>query len=159
MEIRKIRKEDYSQVQELITSIMKNEFSEDLSAYPLQDIDDISASYGNLGEAFFVAADNGMIMGTVGIKREDERTALLRRIFVKPEFRGQKLGSELLDRAVEFCREVGYQEMVFKTTSRMQSAIKLCQNKDFVERAKIELGEIELFKFTRFLKENSPLAS
>ena len=84
MEIRKIRKEDYSQVQELITSIMKNEFSEDLSAYPLQDIDDISASYGNLGEAFFVAANNGMVVGTVGVKREDERTALLRRIFVKP---------------------------------------------------------------------------
>ena len=50
MEIRKIKKEEYKQTQELVASIMKNEFSEDLSAYPLQDIDDISASYGNLGE-------------------------------------------------------------------------------------------------------------
>ena len=157
MEIRKIKKEEYKQTQELVASIMKNEFSEDLSAYPLQDIDDISASYGNLGEGFFVIANNGVIVGTVGIKREDERTALLRRIFVHPEYRRKRYGSKLMDRAIEFCTEVGYQEIVFKTTSKMKGAIELCKHKGFLERAKIDLGGIELLKFTLFLKENSPL--
>ncbi len=157
MEIRKIKKEEYKQTQELVTSIMKNEFSEDITAYPLQDIDDISNSYGNLGEAFFIASNNGVIIGTVGIKREDKRTALLRRIFVHPKYRRKRYGSKLMERAIEFCKEVGYQEIVFKTTSKMEGAIALCRHKGFLERAKIDLGGIELLKFTLFLKENSPL--
>jgi len=159
MEIRKIKKEEYQEAQELIADIMKNEFSEDLSAYPLQDIDDIGASYGNLGEGFFIVILDDAVAGTVGIKREDERTALLRRLFVKPEYRRKKIGSQLLDRAIDFCREVGYQEIIFKTTSRMQGAIRLCQSKGFAEKAKLDLGSLELLKFTLFLKENSPLAS
>ncbi|MBU1862793.1 MAG: GNAT family N-acetyltransferase [Candidatus Omnitrophica bacterium] len=158
MNVRKIKPGEYREAHDLIVSIMKNEFSEDLNAYPLQDVDDISASYGNLGEAFFILAANGKVVGTVGVKREDERTALLRRIFVNADYRRKQCGSKLMDRAIEFCREVGYQEIIFKTTSRMQGAIKLCQHKGFTERAKIDLGGFELLKFTLFLKENSPAA-
>lgn len=155
--IRKIKKEEYDQARNLIVSIMRGEFSEDIDAYPLQDIDNIETSYGNLGEAFFVAVQNGTVIGTCGVKREDDRTAFLRRIFVHPDYRRQQCGSKLMDRAIEFCREVGYQEIVFKTTSRMEGAIKLCAHKGFIERAKLDLGGIELYKFTLFFKENSPL--
>jgi len=159
VEIRKIKKDEHENAQDLIISIMKDEFAEDIDAYPLQDLDDISSSYGNLGEAFFVCTESsGAIVGTVAVKREDERTALLRRIFVHHDYRRRQVGSMLIDRAIEFCREVGYQEIVFKTTSKMKGAIKLCLNKQFVERAKIDLGTVELLKFTLFLKENSPLA-
>jgi len=159
IEIRKIKTEEYEKAQDLIISIMKSEFADDIDAYPLKDLDDIAASYGNIGEAFFVGvASDGRVVGTIAIKCEDERTALLRRVFVHPEYRRRQLGSMLMDRAIEFCREVGYQEIIFKTTSKMQGAIKLCQSKKFTERAKIDIGKIELFKFALFLKENSPLA-
>jgi GNAT superfamily N-acetyltransferase len=159
IQIRKIRKDEHEKVQDLIISIMRNEFAEDIDAYPLKDLDDITASYGNLGEAFFVGiTTDGRIVGTCAIKREDKRTALLRRIFVDADYRRRQLGSMLMDRAIEFCREVGYQEIIFKTTSKMEGAIKLCQHKQFLERAKIDIGNIELFKFVLFLKENSPLA-
>lgn len=158
VQIRKIKKDEHAHAQDLIISIMKSEFSEDSEAYPLHDLDDITKSYGNLGEAFFVCTESsGAIVGTVGIKREDERTALLRRIFVDPNYRRRQVGSMLMDRAIEFCREVGYQEIVLKTTSKMKGAINLCLNKKFVERAKIDLGSVELLKFALFLKENSPL--
>jgi GNAT superfamily N-acetyltransferase len=159
IEIRKIKKEEHDKAQDLIISIMKNEFAEDIDAYPLKDLDDISASYGNIGEAFFVGVDShDVVVGTIAIKREDDRTALLRRVFVHPDYRRRQLGSMLMDRAIEFCREVGYQEIILKTTSKMTGAIKLCQSKKFVERAKIDLGNVELLKFALFIKENSPLA-
>ncbi len=157
MKIRKIKKEEYDQAKELILSIMTGEFSEESNAYPSQDLNDIGSSYGKLGEAFFVATENGSIIGTVGVKREDDRTAFLRRIFVRPEYRRKRIGDKLMDRAIDFCGEVGYQEIVFNTTSRMQGAIKLCQRKEFSERAKLDMGGIELLKFTLFLRENSPL--
>jgi len=147
VEIRRFAPGDEKQVSRLINAIMADEFSADQAAYPTDDIDDIPRSYGGLGEAFFVATIDGQIVGTVAIKKEDERIALMRRLFVDRKHRKKQIGVKLIERAVEFCEELGYGEMIFKTTSRMQAAILVCQKMGFVQRAKIELGPIELFRF------------
>ena len=159
MKIRKIKKEEYALAKDLVLRVMQDEFSVDSNVYPAQDIDDIETSYGGLGEAFFVGVEDDIVVGTVAVKKEDERVAFLRRIFVDERYRGKKIGSQLMARAIDFCSEVGYQEIVFNTTSRMQAAIALCKTKGFVERAKIDMGETELLKFTFFLRENSPLGA
>lgn len=136
---------------------MQEEFPHDRSSFPVEDLNDISESYGKLGEAFFVAMDHGKIIGTVGIKHEDKRTALLRRLFVESNHRRQRIGDQLVERAVEFCREVGYDELIFKTTSNMESAVKLCEKKGFVPKAKLDLGQLQLLKFALFLKHETAL--
>ena len=145
--IRRFAENDHDEVVALIQGIMAQEFAQDAHAYPTADLDTISDTYGSLGEAFFVAVDGKKIIGTVGIKKEDTRIALLRRLFVSADYRGQKLGSKLIQRALQFCEEVGYDEFVFRTTSRMTQAIELCKKNGFIQRAKIQLGPIELFKF------------
>ncbi len=132
----------------LISRIMTEEFGDALSAYPMDDLQNIEKSYGALGEAFFVALESNRVVGTVAIKKEDERTAFLRRLFVSPDYRGQKIGSKLLDAALRFCKDVGYEEIVFKTTSRMTGAITVCQKSGFVPRARLNLGSTELMKFS-----------
>ncbi len=154
--IRKYRSGDESAIKSLVVSIMGGEFREDAAAYPTEDLESIEKSYGKIGDIFFVAEAGPRVIGTVAIKKEDDRIALLRRLFVDPEFRNQKLGVKLIDRALEFCREVGYQELVFRTTSRMEGAIRLCQKKGFTQRAKIQLGEFELLKFTLHLANGQP---
>lgn len=149
--IRRFIPEDCEQVCELISGIMNQEFSGDQVAYPTDDLKVIPQTYGGLGEAFFVALLDDKVVGTVAIKREDDRVAFLRRLFVSPDHRKQKIGVKLIDRALQFCDEVGYQEVVFKTTSRMEGAIQVCQKRGFVQRAKIVLGQIELLKFTLLL--------
>lgn len=148
VEIKKFQSEDQKAVVELIDSIMKQEFHEDQGAYPIQDIESIEKSYGKIGDVFFVAKSQGKVIGTVAIKKEDERTGLLRRLFVAASHRKKRIGEMLIDRALQYCREVGYQELVFKTTSRMKGAIQLCSKKGFVQRAKLDLGEIELLRYT-----------
>ncbi len=149
--IRRFADGDRDEVISLIQGVMSQEFSQDAYAYPTADLESISDTYGGLGEAFFVAVDGKKIVGTVGIKKEDDRIAFLRRIFVSPDYRGKKIGSKLIERALQFCEEVGYEEFVFRTTSRMTKAIDLCKKNGFVQRAKIQLGPIELFKFVRAL--------
>lgn len=136
----------------LIERILKQEFPSESQAYPTQDLEDILQSYGSLGEAFFVAVDGERVVGTVGIKREDDRTAFLRRLFVSSDYRGKRIGEKLLERAIQFCKEVGYDEIVFKTTSTMERAIQLCKKKGFGQKAHIDLGPIQLLKFALFLK-------
>ncbi|MBN1493957.1 MAG: GNAT family N-acetyltransferase [Candidatus Omnitrophica bacterium] len=156
--IRKFTTDDTEQVRSLIASVMANEFPEQAKSYPLTDLDDIVKTYCNIGEAFFVGCFGDEIIGTVAVKKEDERSALIRRIFVKPEFRNRRYGLRLLEEAINFCSVVGYQEIIFKTTSNMEKAIQLCLKKGFVEKARVDIGGIELLKFALFLKQNSPLA-
>ncbi|MBI4395320.1 MAG: GNAT family N-acetyltransferase, partial [Candidatus Omnitrophica bacterium] len=133
------------------------EFPKERASFPIDDLDDISSCYGKLGEAFFVALDHGKVIGTVAVKQEDARTAMLRRLFVDSKHRRQKIGFQLVDRAIEFCREVGYDELIFKTTSNMNSAVQLCEKKGFVPKAKLNLGQVQLLKFALFLKNESVL--
>lgn len=157
--IRRAQEGDKAAVIKLINRIMSAEFAEDQAAYPTADIESLEKSYGQIGDAFFVAQHGPDIIGTVAIKKEDDRVALLRRLFVSADFRHQKIGLQLVERALQFCQEVGYQEVVFKTTSRMQGAVHLCQRKGFVQRAKLSLGSVELFKFVLPLRDLRPAAS
>ncbi|MEI7751786.1 MAG: GNAT family N-acetyltransferase [Candidatus Omnitrophota bacterium] len=148
--IRRSLKDDDASVVDLISSIMDSEFHDAKHAYPTEDVECIEKAYGGIGEAFFVAVDNKShkVVGTVAIKKEDGRVALLRRLFVSPTHRNLKIGKRLIDRALEFCREVGYEEVVFKTTSKMSGAIDLCRKNGFIQRAHIVLGPIELIKLS-----------
>lgn len=146
--IRPVTEKEDSQVKELIAAILEKEFSAEEKAFFGSDIECVSRNYSGNGEVFFVATDQSKIVGTVGIKREDGRNALLRRIFVSPDYRGRKIGSGLIEKAVDFCRKEGYEEIIFKTTSRMKEAIKLCEANGFTKKMRIELGPLELLKFT-----------
>ena len=150
--IRRYENSDGPLVRELIDGIMETEFRDAKSAYPTEDIDRIEKAYSGLGEAFSVAVNGYKVIGSVAINKEDDRVALLRRLFVDPSFRKQQIGIKLIDRALKFCGEVGYKEIIFKTTSQMEGAAKLCQKCGFVQRAKLSLGAVELLKFSLSLR-------
>jgi len=152
--IRQFQISDAEPVQSLITSIMNQEFPQSKAAYPVDDLLDIGRIYGKNGQAFFVATDGDKIMGTVAIKREDDRAALLRRIFVDAAYRRQRIGFQLIEQAIHFCKAHHYEEVIFKTSSKMDGAIKLCQAQGFQQRAKLEIGGLELLKFVLFLGKN-----
>ncbi len=155
--IRKCQASDEKAIRDLIAGIMAQEFPKEASTFPTSDLEDISSSYGHLAEAFFVAATNGRIVGTVAIKQEDKRTAMLRRLFVDSQYRRKKIGSQLIERAIQFCREVGYDELIFKTTSTMKSAVQICEKKGFTPKARLDLGPVQLLKFALFLKSEAVL--
>lgn len=155
--IRRFSAGDEAGVKGLITEIMSGEFGADQAAYPTDDIEHIDHTYGKLGEAFFVAVDGDDVIGTVGIKKEDDRIALMRRLFVAPAYRNQQLGLKLIDRALQFCEEMGYQEVIFRTTSNMKRAIDICKKRGFVQRARIQLGPLELFKFSMSIRHGAGL--
>ncbi len=150
--IRRFTSEDQKPVTELVAQIMNEEFHDEKAAYPTEDIDNIGNAYGALGEAFFVALSGQKLIGTVGIKKEDDRIALMRRLFVAAPYRRQQIGVKLIDKVFQFCDEVGYKEIVFRTTSRMEGANRICQKCGFTQRAKLQLGPIELFKFSLSLR-------
>lgn len=152
--IRRFAIADKGAIKKLISAIMDSEFREDKPAFSIDDLENLENHYGSLGEAFFVAEDGQKIIGTAAVKREDDRIAIIRRIFVAPEYRKKQIGIKLLTRAIEFCKEVGYRELVFRTTSRMTGAIALVKKQGFQSRARVPMGHVELLKFTLSLVES-----
>ena len=147
MQIRPIQSKDEKQVKELISGILSKEFRYGHEAYPYGDLDSISKVYGGKREQFFVMDDGGNIAGTVGVKEESKKTAIIRRLFVDPSCRKKGYGGLLLDRALSFCREEGYHESVFHAATTMKSAIDLCRSRGFKEKEKIASGGIDITKF------------
>jgi len=131
----------------LITSILGGEFPKDQVAYSTEDLDRLDKTYGGARSTFLVAERGGKIVGTCGVKAEDETTAILRRFFVDSTLRGHGMGSGLLKEALAFCRSKGFAQVVIRTSTRMEQAIRLCLSQGFVEDGRWTLGGVTLVRF------------
>jgi len=150
--MRRVRQEDNSAVIKLINSIMNDEFNESVQTYDTDDIEDICSHYEGRSDVFYVAEEPGAgIIGTVGIKNDGPFTALLRRLFLKKEFRGKGYGSELVRCAVDFCRKQGYKKIIFRGTSAMSGAYKTCLKNGFSEKEIFDLPNAKMFVLERSL--------
>src|SRR3990167_9063728 len=138
--LRVYTKGDSRGVKELILSILTKEYPFDKSAYSDSDLDKIDEVYGGGKESFMVIEKNGEIVGTVGVKEDSEQNALLRRLFVDLKHRKNGYGTELLDKAISFCRDKGYRNVYFRCTDRMKDAMNLCMRKGFKETEALEVS-------------------
>ena len=145
--IRRAVEADQSRIIELVTGILSKEFPADQEAYPTGDLKDFSRTYAGPESAFFVAEGDGKIVGTLGVKADGPEAAILRRLFVDPDKRKMGVGAKLLDQALEFCRKQNFVEVVIRTSSRMDSAIRLCSSAGFEEDGRWRLGEVTLIRF------------
>jgi GNAT superfamily N-acetyltransferase len=151
IEIRQIKAEDINDVRKLIDDVMEGEFSKEKAAYAYNDLDDPSIHYGGERETFLVAEEDGIIVGTVAIKQDGPDTALLRRIFVRREYRGKGYGERLLSKAMEFCFANNYKNVTFRGTDRMQNALKLCLKNGFERETVADLGDFNLVALSKKL--------
>lgn len=147
MKPRDYKSEDSIGVKNLILSILEKEYPFDRSVYQDSDVNDISGTYSGKGNAFFVVEKDSKIVGTVGIKKDTDESALLRRLFVDENYRKQGLGRELLARAIDFCKAEHYKEIIFRATDRMQSAMNLMKNMGFAEKDDLAVSGFHIHRF------------
>ena len=144
--LRRFRDDDAKSVKELILGILAKEYPFDKSAYSDSDLDKIGQTYGGSRDTFFVVDEDKEVVGSVGIKEDSKDEALLRRLFVDIKHRKRGYGTELLERAVKFCKEQGYKRIYFRCTDRMSDAMKLCLKKGFKETEKLEVSGFKIHK-------------
>lgn len=145
--IRASRSGDETKVVQVVAGILQSEFSQDQPAYPTDDLERLADSYAGPNSTFLVAEQDARIVGTCGVKAESPQTAILRRLFVSPTCRGKGVGSQLLKEALSFCRKRGFREVIIRTSTRMQQAIRLCMAEGFQEEGRWTLGEVTLIRF------------
>ncbi|MHA4740519.1 GNAT family N-acetyltransferase [Dyadobacter sp. MSC1_007] len=96
-----------------------------------QELENVRKLYDKPTGALLVVYKSGVPVGCVGVRRFDDATAELKRMYVRPECRGLNIGKELLDRALTAAKELGYSKMRLDTLSSMTRAQKLYESFGF----------------------------
>lgn len=91
------------------------------------------------GGLFLGVGPHGQAAGCVAFRPLDlpgPRACEMKRLFVRPPFRGRKLGAALVDHIVAHATKAGYARMMLDTDPHLRSAIKLYQSRGFVPTAR-----------------------
>jgi len=103
------------------------QFDRELASLP----GDYAAPSGRL----LLAWDGVEAAGCVGLRRWTEGIAEMKRLYVRPRFRGGELGSKLVRRLVSEARSAGYSRIRLDTLPSMHAALHLYASLGFQDIA------------------------
>lgn len=75
------------------------------------------------------------LAGCIALRRYDATRCEMKRLFVRPQFRGLRLGRILAERIIEDAKAIGYQAMVLDTLKTLESAVTMYRRMGFEEIA------------------------
>lgn len=101
--------------------------------------DDLSVRYGGIGDPvhapaaefdgpggqMLLATLDGEPVGSAGLRRINDRTAELKRMFVRPQARGLGIARALLAACEEQARALGYEQLWLETGTMQPEAVSL----------------------------------
>ena len=85
--------------------------------------------------AVLLAQENGAAAGCVALRALDPRTAEMKRLYVRPAFRGRSIGRALAQAAIATARAGNYHRIVLDSLPKMRAALTLYRELQFREAA------------------------
>jgi len=92
---------------------------------------EFAKTYDSRTDYFAVAELDGKIVGSIVINGLSDESAQLRWFLVHPDARGRGLGRKLIESAIAFCREHGFQKVTLWTISELKAAAHLYRQSGF----------------------------
>jgi ribosomal protein S18 acetylase RimI-like enzyme len=93
----------------------------------------LAGAYSPPNGRLIVAEGENQLAGCVALRPHKPGVAELKRLYVRPAFRGHGLGRTLLERIVVEATAAGYEEAVFDTLPSMAIALRMYRDFGFVE--------------------------
>ena len=84
------------------------------------------------GRLLLVEVD-GEIAGTISLRKIREDAGEIKRMYVKPKFRGKKLGNLMVEKVISISEENGFSKLFLDTSLFMSSAVSLYKKYGFKE--------------------------
>ena len=135
MQIREIRKEDNVELARVIRSILEEHgVARPGTVYTDPTTDALFELFQEEGSAYFVAIEEGKIIGGCGIFPTvglPSGMSELVKLYLLDTYRGKGIGKELMMRSIEFAKNFGYESLYLETMDELSSAIQLYNNLGF----------------------------
>ena len=100
-----------------------------------QELETLERVYGPPGGRFFLLRQGERSAGCVAVKDLGGGICELKRLFLRPGFRGKGLGRKCAERIVQTARDMGYAAVRLDTLPSMDAAIALYRSMGFAEIA------------------------
>ena len=81
--------------------------------------------------ALFLAMDQDTAAGCVGLRKTDTGICEMKRLFVKPGYRGKGVGRMLAEKSIHEAKKLGYKKMRLDTMDWLKKAVRLYESLGF----------------------------
>ena len=80
-----------------------------------------------------VALDDDKVIGMVAYHKHTSERCEMKRLYVSPQYRGMKIGDQLVADIIKHAKDAGFREMVLDTITPLQAAVHLYKKMGFEE--------------------------
>ena len=103
----------------------------------IQNYDDelkhLEKKYGLPYGRLYLVYYNNEVAGCIGLKKIDKKNCEMKRLYVRPKFRGKQIGEQLIEKIIKAAKEIGYSYMLLDTLPFLKGAIYLYKKYGFYE--------------------------
>lgn len=109
----------------------------------------LEEKYGPPDGRLYLAYWEGALAGCIGLRKMDETTCEMKRLYVRPQFRGKHIGERLVEQIIGEAKTIGYTVMLLDTLPFLDSAIRLYRGFGFYEVSRYNDNPIDTSVYLR----------
>jgi GNAT superfamily N-acetyltransferase len=152
IEIIEYKGEYQDNIIQMILKIQQEVYNIPITANDQPDLANIEIFYQQNNGNFWLAIDNDVVVGTIAMKNISNGNAVLRKMFVKQEYRGKIIGlsNKLLSQLIDWAKQKGFSRILLGTTPQFFAAHRFYEKNGFKEINREELfifGDINMIEF------------
>lgn len=111
------------------------------------ELDRLSVMYAPPAGALLLARAGGETAGCVGLRKFHDDICEMKRLYVRPAFRGRHLGRRMAEEIARRGRELGYRTLVLDTLGTMEAAQKLYVSMGFTPASSYYVNPLPNVKY------------
>ena len=129
---------DIDNIKELFSEYIKllcyleNDFQDylDLQDYN-NELNNLNEKYGLPNGRLYIAYIDNQAAGCIALRQLNDTECEMKRLYVKPEYRGKQIGKALVETIINDAKEIGYKSMLLDTIPALKTAIALYESIGF----------------------------
>ena len=98
-----------------------------------EEMEHLENKYGLPDGRLYLVYCDEKLAGCIGLRKIDSQNCEMKRLYVRPQFRGRKIGNLLVEKIIDDAKKIGYSYMLLDTLPFLKSAIHMYKKYGFYE--------------------------
>ncbi|MDR2956129.1 MAG: GNAT family N-acetyltransferase [Prevotella sp.] len=131
--IKAITEKDIANIKALFVEYQKElGFSLDFQSFD-EELATLPGKYSFPKGSLYLLTVGEEVAGCIAMRPVNDEICEMKRLYIRPQYRGQKLARPLIEQIISDAKQKGYKKIVLDTLNSMKAAIALYQSHGFAE--------------------------